>query len=297
MKQQIKYNHLKKTLVLGLTLLIAVPAYVSATPRDVSHSTNVETRLDYLQKMLESRSGQRLLGHNNGETYFTVEGLLKQAQNSAKAADLALADDLAKQGFKTIANAIKDLPQDNEHSERVKQLYTQMHQSVRKLTYAEEESRHTFSNTANNPAKNSGYNKEIVTNLINQAELDADKGEYEAGLIKLRQANTVITASIHDVMNNRRVVNELDIGTPQKEYFYEVRRFQGYIDLIAIAIDVKKPSEMVENMMIQAQEKARWMADQARGRAIKEDYPVAIRMMMDATMEVKNTLQLVGINM
>ncbi len=294
MKTKIRTNYSITALALGLTLATAIPAQVGATPRDVSHSTNVETRLDYLQKMLESSSGQRLSTHNNGATYFAVEALLKQAQDSIKDGNLALADDLAKQGFKTISSAIKELPRDTD---RVKKLYEKMYQSVRKLTYAEEESRQTFSETNDTQAKNPGYDKKIVAILIKQAEVDADKGEYEAGLIKLRQANNVITASIHDVMNERRVVIELDIGTPQKEYFYEVRRFQGYIDLIPIAIDVKKPSEMVANMMIKAQEKARWMADQARGRAIKEDYPVAIRMMMDATMEVKNTLQLVGVNM
>ena len=83
--------------VLVLTTLSGAEAL--AKPRDVSHSTSVETRLSYLNNMLDSRSGQRLMLHEGGVTYREVLGLFKQAKSALQNNQPEKADRLAKRGF------------------------------------------------------------------------------------------------------------------------------------------------------------------------------------------------------
>ena len=115
--------------------------------------------------------------------------------------------------------------------------------------------------------------------------------------MRLNEAQAIVTSSLQGMLNNKQLVIELDIDTPEKEYFYELRRYQGYEDLIPVAIDVKKPTEMAIDTMHKLSEKAQWMSEQARSKALAGDYPVAIRMMMDATDVVKQALRVAGVTM
>lgn len=279
--------------LLVLWLIFSFSSIALAVPRDVSHSTSVEARLGYLDKLLHSRSGQRLKEHENGTTYLALQSLFLEAQTAITEGNDDKASKLAKEGFSRLTNAIRALPNDDEEISRQKRIYDMLSLSARKLVFAEEDRRSAFAEETNTQ----GYDQAHVEQLIDSAEAEAKTGAYESASNKLRQVVDLVTSSIRGVMNNRTVVVELDISTPQKEYFYEIRRYQGYEELIPIAIDVKKPNAMVIEMMLKAQKKSQWMADQAREKVIEEDYPMAIRMMMDATMVIKSALRLVGVNM
>ncbi len=289
----------RATIALASTLLLSTLACgpAQALPRDVSHSTSVELRLGYLSNMLDSHSGQRLMQHHNGATYREVISLFDQAKEALANNQPQKADELAKRGFRTIMVAIRDLPDDSQEIARLEKRYQSLRQSIEKLIYAEEDARDTLGAQEGDENIGKGYDLNIVNRIIDNAAEDAKRKEYEKAVAKLNEVYRTVTASIKGMMNNRTVVIELDISTPEKEYFYELRRFQGYEELIPVAIDVKKPSEMITKMLLKAGDKANWMAEQARSKAIEGDYPVAIRMMMDATMEIKNSLRLVGVNM
>ncbi len=268
-----------------------------AVPRDVSHSTPVELRLSYLNNMLDSHSGQRLMQHDNGDSYREVIALFEQAKAALADGQPKQADELAKRGFRTMMDAIRKLPDDSQEIARLEKRYESLRQSIEKLIYAEENARDTFTSQEGEQSLGKGYDLDIVNRIIDKAADDARHKEYEKAVAKLNEVYRTVTAAIKGMMNHRTVVIELDISTPEKEYFYELRRFQGYQELIPVAIDVKRPSEMVTKMLLKAGDKANWMAEQARSKVIEGDYPVAIRMMMDATMEIKNSLRLVGVNM
>ncbi len=278
-------------------VIAAFAGAAQALPRDVSHSTSVELRLGYLNNMLDSRSGQRLMQHENGESYRKVLSLFEQAKAALADNRPKEADELAKRGFRTIMTAIRDLPDDSQEISRLEKRYESLRQSIEKLIYAEEDAREMIASEEGEESVAKGYDLNIVNRIIDKAAEDAKRREYEKAVAKLNEVYRTVTASIKGMMNNRTVVIELDISTPEKEYFYELRRFQGYEELIPVAIEVKKPSEMITKMLLKAGDKANWMAEQARSKAIEGDYPVAIRMMMDATMEIKNSLRLVGVNM
>ncbi len=275
-------------------LFSAIPNLLLAAPRDVSHSTNAELRLDYLNKLLESRSGQRLSQHNNGKTKAKVENMLTKAQAAIAADNNEKANKLTKQAVKTFMSAVRDLPEDPEELERSKNRYQDLRRGLEKFTYAQKDNKERFA-AEENSAKN--YNQTQVNKLLSQADKNAAAGSYDKAIAQLTEAQTIVTSSLQGMLNDKQLVIELDISTPEKEYFYELRRYQGYEELIVVAIEVKKPSEMAVETMLKLGEKAKWMSEQSRDKAMQGEYPVAIRMIMDATNTVKQSLRLAGVTM
>ena len=289
--------YLKKTvgaIALSTCLLISCPTLLSAAPRDVSHSTDVELRIEYLSKLLESRSGQRLAQHNNGKTKAKISRMLKQATNEIAIGNQTKANGISKQAVKLFMSAVRELPEDPEELARFKARYQDMRQGLETFGAAQEENRQRF---AADESSGKEYSKEQVNKLLALADKDANSGNYETAVARLAEAQSIITSSLQGILNNKKLVIELDISTPEKEYAYELRRYQGYEGLVAVAIEVKKPSEMAQELMLKMSSKAKWMSEQARGKAAKEDYPVAIRMMMDATNVVRQALRMAGVTM
>lgn len=288
---------LKKILgpvALSACLFITAPTLLLAAPRDVSHSTNAELRLEYLTKLLDSRSGQRLAQHNNGKTKSKVNQMLHQAENAISAGNKEKANDITKQAVKLFMSAVRELPEDPEEVARFKTRYEDMRRGLEKFGYAQEQNKQRFA-TEENSAKE--YSKEQVKKLLALADKDANSADYETAVTRLTEAQSIITSSLQGLLNNKKLVIELDIDTPEKEYAYELRRYQGYEELIAVAIDVKKPSEMARETMLKLGDKAKWMSEQARGKAMEGEYPVAIRMLMDATNVVRQALRMAGVTM
>jgi len=281
---------------LGLVALISLtnPTQLWATPRDVSGSTNAELRMDYLQKLLDSKSGQRLALHNGGETKREIDAMIHKADTAMAAGHHDEADEIAKSALKTLMQAIRELPEDPEEIDRFKKRYKDMRQGLEKFTYAQEDNVERFADEENSAKQ---YNRAQVDKLLNKAKELAGQEDYEEAIKVLAEAQSIVTSSLQGMLNNKQLVIELDIGTPEKEYAYEVRRYMGYEELIPVAIDVKKPSEMAAKTMLKLGDKAKWMSEQARDKAIEGDYPVAIRMMMDATNVVREALRIAGVYM
>lgn len=288
------FNKISTTLGLTLMLLGTAAAPVSAQPRDVSGSTSAELRLDYLGKLLESRSGQRLEKYDHGTTRTKVHALLDQARDAIAAGDEQNADRLTKQALHTIMTAMRGLPEDPEEIARNKARYENLRQGLEKFSLAEASNQERFVGENNAAGK---YNQAQVNELLAQADSDAKAGNYEKAVVRLTKAQSIVTSSLQGMLNNKQLEIELDLSTPEKEYAYELRRYQGYEELIPVAIEKKRPSEMAKETMLKLGKKAKWMSEQARGKASQGDYPVAIRMIMDATDVAREALRVAGVTM
>lgn len=280
----------KTTFALLLTVATMIPV-VQATPRDVSAATSVELRLAYLEKLLQSRTGQRLKQHQQGVATQSEE-LLADARAALTQGDRQRADQLVKQGLQQIMVATQALPQDPDELNRLKKRYENLRQGLNKFSHAEADNRERFK-----AGEDHSGNGAEITKMVAAADAAAVNGEYEKAIGLLKQAQALVTASLQNMLNHKQLVIELDIGTPEKEYFYELRRYLGYEELIPVALEVKQPEPSVAEQMQQLGERARWMAEQAREKAIAAEYPVAIRMMMDATDVVRQALRIAGVTM
>lgn len=268
-----------------------VTTFAYAVPRDVSHSTSAEVRLDYLSRLLESKSGQQLRV-NDPATALKIEQMLKEARTAVTEGNHIQANNLGKTGLGIIMQAIQKMPENPEETARYKARYENLLQGLNKFISAQQTNMERFNS---DPA--GSYNQDTVTTLFDTAEKLAQENKYPQAVSQLSEAQAILTTSLHGLLNNKQFVIKLDIGTPEKEYAYEARRYLGYEELIPIAIDVKKPSLNVSEKMLSMGKKAAWMSDQARKKALEEDYPVAIRMMMDATDVVRQALRMAGVMM
>ena len=275
--------------VFAASTLVTTFAY--AAPRDVSHSTSPEVRLDYLSRLLESKSGQRLKV-NDPSTALKIEVMLTEARTAITNGDNIQANELGKTGLNALMRAVQHMPENPEETARYKARYENLLQGLSKFVSAQKNNMERFNS---DPVGN--YNKSAVSTLFDSSKQLAADGKYHQAVAQLNEAQSILTSSLQSLLNNKQLVIELDIGTPEKEYAYEARRYHGYEELIPIALEVKKPSPSVSEKMLKLGKKAEWMSDQARKKATEQDFPVAIRMMMDATNVVRQALRMAGVMM
>ncbi|MBI3773233.1 MAG: hypothetical protein HY272_11110 [Gammaproteobacteria bacterium] len=279
--------------IFAITTAIAYPSF--AAPRDVSASTSIEVRLDYVEKLMQSRSGQRLQTHKGGKAYKDAQKLIAAARAALQQNQRDKADKLTRQGLTTFMAGVRDMPDDPEEIERMKNRFNNLRTGLEKFVYAQTDNRQRIASEKG--VSSPDYNKSKVAELMSYADIDAAEGDYEKAIARLTEAQTIVTASIQGMLNHSTLVSELDVSTPEKEYFYELRRYLGYEELIPVAIEVKRPAAPLAEQMKSMGEKAKWMAEQARLKAIEKNYPVAIRMMLDATSVVREALKMADVDM
>jgi HEPN domain-containing protein len=139
------------------------------------------------------------------------------------------------------------------------------------------------------------YDKEEVESLKAEGMRLAKKGDYVKANQSLGKAQHMITVALQQMLQSQTIVYDLKFDTPKDEYEYELKRFGGYEELIPVAIEAKKPTEGAIKLMKSYLEKSRKMRDEAKKKAGAGDYPVAIRMMQDATKTVRLALRMVGV--
>ncbi len=284
------FNKIFGRIIFSICLLMATPNLLYAAPRDVSDTTSAEQRLEYLKKMLESRSGERLAQHNNGKTKQQINQLLDQAREAVLDGNEKKAASITREAIKTFTSAVRALPEEPEKVARFKTRYEDMRRGLERFTNAQKTNKERFLQEQNDAKE---YSQTEVNNLLTQADVAAGEGHYEKAISHLKQAQSIVTASLQGLLNNKQLVIEFDVSTPEKEYLYELRRYHGYEDLVPVAIDVKKPSNMTRNTMLELDSKAKKMFEAASSKALNGDYPIAIRMMMDATNVIRQALKLV----
>jgi hypothetical protein len=97
------------------------------------------------------------------------------------------------------------------------------------------------------------------------------------------------------MLNNQTIVYDLNFETAEEEYNYELKRFQGYEELVPIAIEQKKPAEGAKKLMESFVKKGQDLRDRAMQAAKDGDYPTAIAMLQDATKDVRRGLRMIGV--
>src|SRR3569832_1434881 len=98
-------------------------------------------------------------------------------------------------------------------------------------------------------------------------------------------------------MQHRTLVHEVTLVTPEDEYRYELQRYHGYVEQIPVAIEMRVPPPATVTSKRASVDKAQWKLEQAESKAGAGDYPVAIRMVLDATDEVRSALRQAGVEM
>lgn len=269
-------------------------------PGGVQASTPVTQRLAYIESLLQSKTGLRLTASADPEVQQLLAQLrerLAKAKDAAQAGDTARAEQWSREVMAGLMEASRRLPSEDEDDRRAEQLrYQNLRQGIEVFQQAHQRNSSRLSAEEGNAAV-VDFDADTVAGWVRDGDHAALGGDYVTANAFLINAQQAITGALRGMLNNRTLVHELNIDTAEGEYQYELQRYQGYADLIPVAIDLRSPPPQTISEMLALMDKAQWMVQQAGLTADKGDYPVAIRMVLDATAAVRTALRGAGVDM
>lgn len=268
----------------------------SATAMPLSES-DIKQKLQYAGVLFMSKSYKRVAASNHAE----AKGLLEQAKQKLADAKTALGSDklteaavLADESMRLFNNASRLVPSEDMLSEQ-KNRYQGL---LKELETAKQSHKQNFDRMVAKKGASGGvkYDANQVAKLTAESEALANKGDFEKAGDAVAKAEGLITGAISQMLAGQEIVYQLNIDTPEGEFKYELDRYLGYEELIPIAIENKQPNEGQMTLIKTSADKGKWMAEEARKKAAEGDYPLAIRMIMDATEKVRSALRVLGVN-
>ena len=259
-------------------------------------AAKVNQKLMFADMLLSSKTAKHVADSGIADAISLqkqAEQMMQQARQKLKAGSNSDAFADADQALEMLKKASRMVPSDEEllqlkthHQELLSSIkdYEKSHaDNVKRITKAKGEK------TAVD------YDKQEVERLKSEGVSLAKAGNYAKANESLEKAQHLITVALQKMLESQTIVYDLKFDTPQEEYEYELKRFGGYEELVPIAIEAKKPTEGAIKLMNNYLEKARKMRDEAQKKADAGDYPIAIRMMLDATKTVRLALRMVGV--
>ena len=256
----------------------------------------LQRKVSFTRMMMLGKSAKRVEASDNE---LAKESLSQAKQKVAQADEkLKQGDEISAQVFLAAAmklfNTSTQLVPSEASLEKSKQQYQQR---LAQLEVARLNHRRNFNRMITNNGEAAGvrYDEARVEALIVEAEQQFQLGEYGKAVELLGTGQDEVQGAIRTMMDNQEIVYKLEIDTPEKEYNYEFNKYTSYEELIPIAIERLKPTSGQQMLAKRVNEKAQWMAEQSKEKAASGDYPTAIRMIQDATREIRKGLKLLGV--
>lgn len=292
--------YLSAALPAALTALDALAAAPPEAAARRAQATSPEQRIAHLERLLRSRSGERVAASADAEVQRLLAEMRTQL-GSAKAAlaasDAAAAQTRSLDALATFMQASRRLP---EHEATDTQALVARYETARhgiEVFLQAHRRNQDVLRAAEGEAAVAAFDDAAVARLVAAAAQQADAGDYAAANERLVEAQRLVTTAIRTMLHERTLVHELRLDTPEQEYEYELRRYHGYVELIPVAIELRVPAAETVASMQAVVGRAQAMAEQAQDHAGRSDYPVAIRMLLDATDEVRVALRQAGVEM
>lgn len=259
--------------------------------------SDIKQKIQYAGVLFMSKSYKRVTASNNAE----AKGLLEQAKQKLADAKTALSSDklteataLADESMRLFNNASRLVPSEDMLLEQ-KNRYLGL---LKELETAKQSYKQNFDRMVAKKGASGGvkYDTNQVAKLAAEADALANKGDYEKAGDAIAKAEGLVTGAISQMLAGQELVYQLNIDTPEGEFKYELDRYLGYEELIPVAIENKQPNEGQMTLIKTSVDKGKWMAEEAKKKAAEGDYPLAIRMIMDATEKVRSALRVLGVN-
>ncbi len=263
---------------------------------NTTNKVDVERKLNFARMMLMTKTGRRIAESDNGEAKL----ILKDVSNKLDRADAQLKAGNALQANSVLGEAMRlfNLAGRMVPSESLKlKQKNQFPDLQQEIVVAKDLHKRNYDKLTAKLGMAAGINYDMdkVAALEQQAEALALVGDYAAANKALIMARNRIQSTIQQMMTGRKIVYELNLDTPEDEYKYELNKYIGYEELIPIAIEQKKPSKGVLMLSNRHVKEAKRMAGSAAEKAQTAEYPQAIRMLQDATSEIRKALKLMGV--
>ena len=147
------------------------------------------------------------------------------------------------------------------------------------------------------PEKLVDYDHDLVEKLVTEAVQLSTKDQFGPAKKRIKKAERLVTKALNDMLNSQTIVYDLNFETPADEYAYEVKQYESYLELIPVAIEVKKPRQGSIKLMETYVNKGKFFREKADEAAKAERWEEAMVVIKDATIEVRRGLRLLGVSM
>ncbi len=269
---------------------------VNAVKGDGPKVSDVELKqkLSYANMVVISKPARRVKNSNNPEAKALFESSQKkltEARELQEAGGNRAAMKLIDEALRNMSLASQMVPSEGLKGEQ-KQRYNSV---VEQLSQQERSHKEAYDRLLQEGEDVVGYDQGAVSVYKSSAKAHADAQRYTAAITDIEQADRVVTTALNEMLDSRTVKYELNLDTPQGEYEYEHNRYLGYAELVPVAIEEKKPSAGQMMLLNNFVDKSKAM--NAKGEAMAEDgsYPDAIRLMQEATKQVRKALRMLGV--
>ena len=260
-------------------------------------AADVNQKIMFANMLISSKNTQAIAKSNISEAvkmFKQAEKALDSAKSQQKAGDNNKAYESAENAIALLKKSSKLVPNESQLAhlkERNKELLV----SVKDF---EDSHKDNYERILKKQGKDAAvdYDKKKVESLKTGAADYAKKGDFGKANDNLEQAQHIITAAIHKMLNNQTIVYDLKFENAEEEYEYELKRFEGYYELIPIAVEQKKPAEGAKKLMESFVDKGKNLRDRAIKKAKEGDFPTAIAMLQDATKDVRRGLRMIGVS-
>lgn len=268
----------------------------ASTQDEQATKADVSQKIMFAEMLLNSKNSESVLKSNISDA---IE-LHKKAEIELQSSRDNLAAGKNEQAYAQAENAIAMLKKSTKmvpSESALEQLKQQNKELLASIKDFEASHKENYERAAKKQGKDAAvdYDKDQVEKLKASAKESAGKGDYVKANKDLEEAQHLITVALHKMLNNQTIVYDLNFETAEEEYNYELKRFQGYEELVPIAIEQKKPAEGAKKLMESFVKKGQDLRDRAMQAAKDGDYPTAIAMLQDATKDVRRGLRMIGV--
>ena len=222
-----------------------------------------------------------------------LQKMLKDATEAEKAGKLDLAFKLAEQ----VVTSFKKQPKAALTQDEIDEFEGEYFGITASVQSFEESHNAAMRSAQKEKRKVVDYDRKAVAKLLAEGDSLIKKQKFKQAMKKARQAERMIAEAMNEMLGSRTLVYELKFETPKEEFDYEVKRYFGYLELIPVALEVKKPRQTSIDLMQKYVDKGKFFHDKAHESMAKGNHKEALVVIKDATKEVRRGLMLLGVSM
>lgn len=248
----------------------------------------VGQKISYANMLIQFK-GKKL----DAELKTQLQKMLSDAEAAKKAGDLKKAMRLAI----GVANTFKKQPEEALTQDEIDELTGEYHGILASVQSFEESHDAATRSAQKEKRKVVDYDRKAVAKLLAEGDSLLKKQKFKPAMKKARQAERMIAEAMNEMLGSRTLVYELKFDKPKDEFDYEVKRYESYLELIPVALEVKKPKKTSIDLMQRYVDKGKFFHDKAHESAKGAKWKEAIVVIKDATKEVRRGLMLLGVSM
>lgn len=272
-------------------LVIPVLLAVATSGVTVSADSKVESKLYFLNKLIETSSGAVKVEHSQNEEALQLREEARSLYEQAKGADKP--EDFSgfiEEGTKKMFSAIRAASNKKGVSAKKTRDYELRKKSIDALLEAQQRV------STEKKLGQEGVNiKRQVDSLLSQANDYTKNGEVDGAMVMLNRAYDAIKVSLESMRSGDTLIRSFDFANKEEEYHYEIDRNDTHFMLVKVFMGDKELSESVTIKIGNYLDKAKLLRKEAEESAEEGDHVFAIDLLERSTKKVVRAIRSAGI--